>query len=139
MRQVQDEELSALLDGELGSQRAEEVRAMIQADSRLLTRFESLQKLDARLWRAGEQAAFNPDVSVPADAVSGTPVWQWAAGIAVVLSLITVRLLPKLVELSLLGLALQLAACAAMVFVIIRMAHESEPLTTPTLRAGTGA
>lgn len=138
MRQVQDEELSALLDGELDWQRAEEVRALIQADPALRQEFEALGNLHSRLLRVGEQAAFTPDL-VPADAVGETPAWEWAAGISVVLSLITVRLLPKLVELSLLGVGLHLAACAAIVVFIIGRAREPQPLTAPALPGGTGA
>lgn len=139
MREVQEEELSALLDGELDPQRVNEVRTLIQSDPGLRMQLDALTKLDARLRRLGKQAAFSPDVSFSAEGVSETPAWQWLTGTAVVLLLITVRLLPKLVELSLFGLALQLAACAAMVFIIIRMAREAEPSRTPTLGAGGAA
>jgi anti-sigma factor RsiW len=53
MKKVQEEELSALIDGELSPQRAEEVRLMVQADPALRAQFAVLGKFDAQLWRAG--------------------------------------------------------------------------------------
>lgn len=139
MRQVQEEELSALLDGELDSQRAEEVRALVQADPALREQLDALAMLDARLWRAGAQAAFSPEISFSAGAVSEAPAWHWPAGLVVVLALIVVRLLPKLVELPIFGIGLQLAAFAAIVLIIIGMTRESEPLVNSAFGKGVGA
>jgi anti-sigma factor RsiW len=139
MRQVRDEELSALLDGELDSQRAEEVRACIEADPALREQFNALMQLDARLCRAAERARFMPDITFSAAPVRETAAWHWPAGLAGVAALVGIRLLPKLVELPLFGLALQLAACGAIAFIVIRMAREPEPVAIPALGKGTGA
>lgn len=139
MRQVRDEELSALLDGELDPQRAEEVRACIEADPALREQFSALTQLDARLCRAAEQARFMPDITFSAAPVRTTAAWQWPAGLAAVVALVGIRLLPKLVELPLFGLALQLAACGAIAFIVIRMVREPEPLAIPALGKGIGA
>jgi anti-sigma factor RsiW len=132
MRQVQIEELSALLDGELDPGRAEGVRAVIEADPLLREEFAMLARLDARLRGAAERTGFMPEVSLPVDATSKTSARRWPIGIAGVLALIVARLLPKLAELPLLGFGLQLAVCAAIVFIVIAMARETEPpLATP--------
>jgi anti-sigma factor RsiW len=139
MRQVEEYELSALLDGELDPQRAEEVRACIESDPALREEFDALKQLDGRLWRTAEQARFMPEISFAAEPAGEAPAWQWTAGLAVVVALIGVRLLPKLVDLAVFGLALQLAACAAIAFVVIGMAREREPLAVPVLGKGMGA
>lgn len=130
MRQVQKEELSALLDGELSPQRAEEVRARIEADPALREQFDALVHLDARLRRAIEQVAFIPNVVLSIGRASEIPAWHWPAGIVVVLVLIGTRLLPKLAELPLFGVGVQVAACAAISFIVVRMAREAESLAT---------
>jgi anti-sigma factor RsiW len=127
MRPVQDEELSALLDGELDPQRAEEVRTLIHADPALREEFGALLRLDARLCNAVEQVAFEPRVTFPAPAVSATRAWHWPAAVSMVLALVGIRLLPKLVELSLFGFGIQIMACAAIASLVIRMAREPEP------------
>ena len=53
MTQVREEELSALLDGELEARRAEEVRASIAADPALRDEFAALARLHAGLTNAG--------------------------------------------------------------------------------------
>jgi anti-sigma factor RsiW len=128
MKEVQDGELSALLDGELDSQRAEVVRAAINADPALREEFDALARLDARLRSAAEEAAFMPDVSFPAAAARQASAWHWPAGVALVLALIAIRFLPKLAELPLFGISLQVAACAAVSFIVVRMVRETEPL-----------
>jgi anti-sigma factor RsiW len=139
MRQVEEYELSALLDGELDPQRAAEVRACIESDPALRQQFDALTQLDVRLRRSAEQARFMPEIAFPAEPAREAPAWQWAAGLAVVVALIGVRLLPKLIELAVFGLALQLAACAAIAFVVIGMAREREPLAVPAFGKGIGA
>lgn len=139
MRQVQDEELSALLDGELDPRRAEEVRALIQADPALRAEFDTLAKLNAQLSVAAEQMAFMPEVSFSATATSKTPSWHWGAGLAVVLALVVVRLLPKFVEQPVFGIGVQLAVCAAIAIIVLGMARESEPLASPAFTKGIGS
>ena len=124
MKQVQEEELSALIDGELSPERAEEVRLMVQADPALREQFAALGKFDALLWRAGEDAAFSAEIIFPADPLVASRIWP--LGIGVALALVIIRLLPKLLELPTLGVSLQLMAGAAILFVIIKMTRELE-------------
>jgi len=126
MRQVQDEELSALLDGELEPQRAEQVRARIEADPALRKEFGALVRLDARLRGMAAEAAFVPDISFPGNAGDKASALRWPVGIAVVLALVTIRFLPKLIVSPVFGLGLQVAACAAISFIIIKMAMDPD-------------
>ena len=127
MRRVQEQELSALLDGELDIERADEVRARIKSDPALRREYELLARLDARLSRAAADATFVPDVTLPVHAPRKISFKEWTTGIAVVLALITVRFLPKLIDLQILGVAVQLAACAGIAFLVMRLANETEP------------
>jgi anti-sigma factor RsiW len=124
MKQVQEEELSALIDGELSPQRAEEVRLMVQADPALRAQFAVLGKFDAQLWRAGEDAAFSAEITFPTEPLVARPFPMWLLGIGVALALIVIRLLPKLLELPTLGVSLQLVAGTAILFFITKMTRE---------------
>lgn len=128
MTQVHNEELSALLDGELDEREAARVRARIAADPELSREFENLKRVHERLGEAAEQLAFMPEIAVP-QAERGA-VGAWMTGAAVVLALLAVRFLPKFVDLAIVGIALQIAACAAVAFVIIKMARQTTPLAT---------
>jgi|SRR5690606_33942725 len=136
MKKVQNVELSALLDGELDSQRAEVVRSAINGDPALREEFDALAQLDARLRSAAEEAAFMPDVSFPAAAARQASAWHLAAGVAVVLALIVARFLPKLTDLPLFGIGVQVAACAVVSFIVVRMVRETEPLAAPVFGKG---
>ena len=136
MTQVRDEELSALLDGELDARRAREVRAAIEADPALREEFAALAGLDGWLRGAAEEAAFMPDVAFPAAVASEAPAWRWPAGVVVVLALVAARLLPKLAELPLFGIGLQLAACAAIALIVVTMARDTGPPATPAFGKG---
>lgn len=136
MKQIQDRELSALLDGELDSERAAVVRAAIDADPALRKAFGSLVRLDTRLRSAADEAAFMPDVSLPAAAEHEVSSWYWPAGAVAVLALLVARFLPKLAELPLFGISLQVAGCAAISFVVLRMVRETEPLSSAAFGEG---
>lgn len=133
MKQVEDEELSALLDGELNPERAEAVRAALGADPALGKEFDALSQLDARLRDLVEAEAFMPDVTFPIPVTNEAFVRYWPAGIAVVAALIVARFVPKLAELPLFGIAFQLAVCAAISFIVIRLSREAQALPARTV------
>ena len=126
MRQVQDEELSALLDGELEPQRAAHVRARIEADPALRKEFGALVRLDAGLRGMAKEAALVPDISFPVNAAGNVSALHWPVGAAVVLAVIMIRFLPKLIDSPVFGVGLQVAACAAISFIIIKMAMDPD-------------
>lgn len=128
MTQVRDEELSALLDGELDEREAARVRAAIAGDPALRRQFEALERLHTRLGEAAEQFAFTPVIELPRPAPA--PIGTWMAGAGVVLALLAIRFLPKFVDLAVAGIAVQIAACAAIAFVIVRMTRQTGPLAT---------
>ena len=119
MMPVQIEELSALLDGELSAERAAEVRTNLATDPALSEEYEALLKLDAQIRGAAKAALFVPEIAIPMKDAAGD--WHSAAGTATVLALLAVRFLPKFINVAALGLCLQLAAGAAMIFVIMRL------------------
>lgn len=125
MTRMHDELLSALLDGELDERELARVRARIAADPELRRDFEALEHVHERLGEAAEELAFMPTVALPQapHPVAGA----WMTGAAVVLALLGIRFLPKFVELAVGGIAIQLAACAAIAFLIIRMARQDAP------------
>jgi anti-sigma factor RsiW len=133
VKQIRDEELSALIDGELDPPRSEEVRARINADPALRERFDALMLLDRRLSLAAEQAAFVPQLSFFAGVETRRPILHGRAAIILVLALLVVRLLPKFAALELIGTGLHLAAVGAVAFIVIVMAGETAG------RSGTGA
>jgi anti-sigma factor RsiW len=128
MTQVRDELLSALLDGELDEREVARVRAAIAADPALRRQYEALERLHAQLGEAAEQFAFMPEIELPRAAAA--PVAAWMAGAGLVLALLAIRFLPKFVDLAVAGIAVQVAACAAIAFVVVRMAREAGPLAT---------
>jgi anti-sigma factor RsiW len=64
MNPVDPGELSALLDGELPTWRATEVRQALQADPALASAFEDLARLDAAWQAQAARLAFTPGVSL---------------------------------------------------------------------------
>lgn len=121
MTPVNKEELSALLDGELESKRAAVVRAAIAADPALHAEYEALVRLDAGLVGAAAEAGFMPDI-VLAPAAPSAP--HWMAGLAVVVVLLGVRLLPKLMDLALVGVLLQIVAAGIVLALIMSIARD---------------
>jgi len=66
MKPVDPEEISALLDGELSSQRADEVRRAIARDHALRSEYEKLSALDGDLKAHAETMVLRPRISVVA-------------------------------------------------------------------------
>jgi anti-sigma factor RsiW len=62
---IEPHELSGLLDGELTSQRAKEVRRSMEDDPKLLAEFERLQRFDNSWSAAASAAAFEPEIILP--------------------------------------------------------------------------
>ena len=90
MRPISPEEISALLDGELMPQRAEEVRRAVAEDERLRQIYEQMAGTDSALSAFATACKFEPHVSLPSiSPVLGFPVY------AVALGLLIVRILAK--------------------------------------------
>jgi anti-sigma factor RsiW len=103
MTPVQPEELSALIDGELDPQRADEVESQIAADPHLRATFETLRDLDERWRTAARTGALAPRVSLPAPAF-----WKgWAWVLVVAAALAGVRVAVRLVDTTTIAYALQ--------------------------------
>lgn len=126
MTDVSQEELSALIDGELDPARAAIVRAAIHADPELAAQFQGLNALDEALRMTATEAAFSPVFTLPATTEAAAISWRWPASIAAILMLVVVRLLPKLIELPLLGLMAQLLVLGTVIVVVMRMARETD-------------
>ncbi|MCX7011938.1 MAG: hypothetical protein NTW86_05120 [Candidatus Sumerlaeota bacterium] len=69
MKPIDPMELSALLDGELSPERADQVRRAIAQDELLRREYEELAALDADLRARAQAATFAPRVSFPEAAV----------------------------------------------------------------------
>ncbi len=90
MQPISPEELSALLDGELESDRAEEVRLAMSQDESLRRMYEQLAKTDNALASLAVGYQFEPRISLPETSpVAGLPVYS------VALCLLAVRVLAK--------------------------------------------
>lgn len=106
MKPIEPAEISALLDGELSGQRADEVRRAIAEDESLRQVYEKLADLDGDLKACAAQAAFRPRVSIRAPSALGVRVLAMAA--LMLLVRLTVKLLPfglaEVLELAVLAL-----------------------------------
>lgn len=107
MNPVRPEELSALLDAELSAERAREVRTQLAIDPDLNAQFEALRRLDVGWRKAGAAARFVPVVSMPMARESTTGTLPAAA---LMLALLSIRILPKLLDLQLMAWALHAVA-----------------------------
>lgn len=115
MSPVQPEELSALLDGELSPERAQEVRAQVAGDSSLAKELEMLAHLDTR-WRAlATAAAFEPRVNLP----RRNQFWRWASVPTGVVALTGIRLAPKFLDSAFLGVSLNVLALVLLLSAVI--------------------
>lgn len=86
MNPVKREELSALLDGELGRRRAREVRASLAADPVLAAEFDVLSGIDGRLREAAAAMAFDPLVRLhERSASSDCPIVSLSVSVMVLL------------------------------------------------------
>ena len=70
MRRIDPAEISALLDGELPPDRAQEVRLAIAEDASLRRVYQQLAAMDADLKASAAQAMFQPQVVLPAPEIA---------------------------------------------------------------------
>jgi anti-sigma factor RsiW len=120
MKPVQPEELSALLDGELDSERAREVEMQIAADPQLRAEFDALSWADARWRAAAATAVFAPAVELPTRA--GRASWI-AFAAALTGGLVCLRVAPKLVESLAFGFGLHAISFAALLAALAWLAR----------------
>jgi anti-sigma factor RsiW len=118
------EELSALLDGELDPAQAAQLQAEIAADAALRAQYEQLWQVDAGLRAIAEQAGFVSEITLPASESRQAEEWSWSAIAAVAVALLLVRFLPKLLDLALLGVGIQLATAAAVCGLVVKWSRE---------------
>jgi len=95
MTPVNPEEISALLDGELTSDRAEEVRRAMVEDEGLRRIYEQIAEMDRDLSSFAAACQFGPHVSLPSSSpVLGLPIYLIAFG------LLIVRILAKILPIG---------------------------------------
>ena len=93
MTNIEPEELSAYVDGELTLERRREIDIALAADASLRAELDSLRALDAQLKRVAVEHRFEPSVAIEWSVVLPK---QTVLGIAfIVLALATIRLVPK--------------------------------------------
>jgi anti-sigma factor RsiW len=124
MNDVREEELSALIDGELDATRALQVRTAIAADPALRAEYETLMRIDTTLLSAANAVRFAPDIALPESSANTRSVGQWIAPPAVAAALLLVRLAPKFIDMAALGWLLQIMAICAVLALIAKMATE---------------
>lgn len=129
MSDLQNDELSGLLDGQLETRRADEVRTLIAADRALHNHFEALRRLDAQLREAAEEATFLPRISLPLTGVVGARSPNLPTSALLVAGVLLVRFIPKFVERASLSFVLPLAAMYVIGLVVSRMVREGKPVT----------
>jgi hypothetical protein len=94
MRPISPEEISALLDGELMPERAEEVRRALAEDERFRQIYEQMAMTDSDLRTFAAACQFQPHISLPSiSPVLGFPVY------AVALGLLIIRIVAKVLPL----------------------------------------
>jgi hypothetical protein len=85
MRPISPEEISALLDGELMPDRAEEVRRAMVEDERLRRIYEQMAETDSALSSLAAACEFEPHVALPTIwPVLGFPIYAVAFGLLIV-------------------------------------------------------
>jgi len=90
MKPISPEEISALFDGELMPDRAEEIRRAMIEDGRLRQIYEQMAETDTALSLFAAACKFEPHVSLPSiSPVLGFPIYAVASG------LLMVRILAK--------------------------------------------
>ena len=109
MKPVSPEEISALLDGELSPDRAEEVRRAMAEDQALREVYRQLADLDRDLNSYAAACQFSPHLAWP----SRSPALDVSLG-AVALALLAVRILAKTLAFGP-GLGVQCVALALVV------------------------
>ena len=111
MKPVGPEEISALLDGELAPQRAEEVRLAIAEDQRLREAYQQLADMHDDLNCYALACQFNPSLSLPSlpRTTLDTSIWAIAFGLLAVRILAKTLAFGPAVGVQLLALALFVA------------------------------
>ena len=85
MKPISPEEISALLDGELTPDRAEEVRRAIVDDEQLRQVYEQMASADSALSSFAAACQFEPHLSLPSiSPVLGFPIYAVAFGLLIV-------------------------------------------------------
>jgi anti-sigma factor RsiW len=89
MKPIDPAEISALLDGELPAERAEQVRRAIAEDEALRLEYEEIVALDTDLKACAQAAVFHPRVSLDVEPATRIPL------IALVVGCLLLRLVVK--------------------------------------------
>lgn len=116
MRLPQPEELSALLDGELGAERASELKRYLALDPELLAQYEALRESDAAWLAAAATARFAPRVCLPNE--GDRPVWS-AGFVALAAGLLALRMSTTLTDAPVVQIGVHVGALAALLFGIV--------------------
>jgi len=116
MKDVQSEELSALLDGELDAERARQVEMQIAADPTLRMEFEVLRNSDAAWRHAAATAMFAPTVWLPA---SARPLGQISIAVMLAGVLIVLRIAPKLMGSLVFGFGLHAVSLSVLLIALV--------------------
>ena len=106
MKPVDPAEISALLDGELSPERAEQVRRALDEDGELRRVFENLSVVHEDLTACGVAARFRPRISLP-----GSTRFPAVGVLGFTVAMLVLRVTAKLVPLSV-GVVFQAAALA---------------------------
>ena len=122
MKPIDPSEISALLDGELSLERAEQVRRAIAEDSEMRRVFEELSAVHRDLIVCAVAARFQPQITF-AKSSSFPPVSILGLGLAMLILRLTVKLLPLGV-----GVAFQATALVLVLlwvfFCLVRLTHD---------------
>lgn len=121
MNPIQPEELSALIDGELDAQRECEIRAELAVNAQLRAELEVMNRLDISIRAAAAEAAFDPTVKSPTRSE-----FPWRSTLLLVLLLVFIRVALKLVDTEALVWAVNAAAFAAVIIVMMRLLRHAE-------------
>ena len=122
MKPVDPAEISALLDGELPPERAEQVRRALAEDGELRCVFENLSVVHGDLTACGVAARFRPRISVPS-----STRFPAVGVLGFTVAMLVLRVTAKLVPLGV-GAVFQAAALALILWwvssCLVRLAHE---------------
>ena len=136
MTDVKPEELSAFLDGELTDKRAAEVRKALESDPDLFREFETLGMIDRHLRTAADEASFDPGIALPSQASVDANHWHWLAGTALLALLLLARFLPKFTDAIVIGVGFQLFVGAAVLWLVVKLLNEPDPVLAAPLLKG---
>ncbi|GEM_PF-1577434 len=121
---TQDEALSALLDDALPPEDAARLRAAIAADPALRADHAALARVDEALETFAREMAFLPQVALPATRATRPRLLSAGALALGLCGLLAIRMLPKLLDMPLAGLAVQALAAGAILVAILALTRE---------------